>query len=1176
MGLLFAESGSGEFQASSETRLLNQLGCKACPLNSTPGKIDATGSKNPSVLILGEAAGRTEEEERKQFVGDAGQLLRSFIPKKHLPVIRWNNIINCHPPRNRDPTKQEQECCRPRVVPDIERTRPKAIFGFGNIPLQWVSGFSGITYWRGRRMPVRIGGHTCWYYPFLHPSFLLRIARDNGEEFGSEDERITVFDLERAFAEVEHLPEPVVHTPEMARANVECLTDVRAIESALQWAARQKHVGVDYETNCLRPYEGGAKLLTGSVGTLERAFAFPFDHPGCDFTQSQKKQVFELWKRFLLNAPCAKVVHNLAFEQEWSGYFFGEETLRARPWDDTATAAAIVDERKGKTKPGCFSLEFLVQQYFGFNVKKVSSVDRKRLASLPLHDVLSYNGIDAKYHDGLWDKLWEAIQGEELEYPYELALRRVPTVVLSQLKGVPADQARVKALAKKYTGKIEAITKQIAGLDVIRQFERIKGRVFNPQSNPDVLYVFDDMLKRPEVYIVDKYTHNEKLSADETVLTKIKHPLARALMDLREASGTKSKYIDALRIGDEDCVIYPDGMIHANFNTYFAETGRLSCVRKGTAIQVPSGAKCIEEVQVGDLVYCFDQDCQLVLRRVTNTWFRGYKQVLRLHWIGKGGKHTGYLDVTADHRIRLLGGTYVVAGALNGGVVVTKGNKRHQGRYHRGEHVMALHRGCKEGRNHLYATGQPGLKEARFVFEQVYGWHPEHVHHDDENRSNDLPSNLIGMTHAEHTSLHTKKIATSEEMARRAAKRSPEAVKRAQAAAAKALRAKAKVRFTKSQIEAALIEGKGIRGACLILGVGYGTIRGRIDRWNIPLDVWDGRSQRKERPEQRKKRHPYKGHTEYVGQSKYNHMIQWVEPLQGLYPVYDLEVEGTHNFIANEICVHNCEMPNLQNFPKRDAETKEVRKSIRAPKGCVMLAFDYGQIEARVIAMFTKDKQFCKALWERFDVHQYWAERIAHDYPARIGGKKNLQDKKVMKDFRTDIKNQWTFPLFFGAKDTSVAGFLDIPVHIIRRHVREFWKMFEGVKKWQEQQMEFYKEYGYTECLTGRRRHGPMSANQIYNSPVQGTAAEIVLDAMCRLSEKRDPELQPEINIHDDLTFVRVPEERVDVIAEQVISMMLAVPFSWVNVPITAEMSVGENWMELEEVGTFSSDEWGK
>ncbi len=69
------------------------------------------------------------------------------------------------------------------------------------------------------------------------------------------------------------------------------------------------------------------------------------------------------------------------------------------------------------------------------------------------------------------------------------------------------------------------------------------------------------------------------------------------------------------------------------------------------------------------------------------------------------------------------------------------------------------------------------------------------------------------------------------------------------------------------------------------------------------------------------------------------------------------------------------------------------------------------------------------------------AERLAYAYPSRVGGKRMLEaykaktkeGLKAMKDFRTDIKNQWTFPLFFGARDASVAGYLKIPVEIIQK-----------------------------------------------------------------------------------------------------------------------------------------------
>lgn len=857
MGLLFADTaGSGDFKTKAEVAYLEERGCNACPLNATPGKIDATGSTKPEIYILGEAAGKQEEEERKQFVGTAGQLLRRLLPKEALKLVRWNNILNCHPPKNRNPSPQEIACCRPRLTKDIGQYQPKVIWGFGNVPLYWATGFSGINNWRGRRTPVRISGKDYWYYPFFHPSFLSRVARNTRDEFGSEDERITFLDLRRAFADLDDLPEPVVHTPEMAKANVECVTDLGQISKVLQWASRHRHVGWDYETNRLRPYEEGAKILTVGVGTLEKSYAFPVHHPGAGYSKKQIAEVEELVRRFLTSAACIKRVHHLAFELEWSGIKFGVETIRARPWEDTANLAAIVNERTGKkTKSGPFSLEFLVQQYFGFNLKKLSNVDRAKLESTPLETVLLYNGMDGKYHDALGDKLWEDIKAEGLELPAKLAQRRVPTVVLSQLKGAPVDQAVVNVLHDKYAKRVAASETTIAELAVVKKFESQRGRRFNPFSGPDLKIVFGpDMLDLDEVWVEDKYKKEIKFSTEETVLQEIiakyseadeENALAAALIDLREANGTKSKYIDALKIGSENCVIFPDGLIHTNFNTYFAETGRLS----------------------------------------------------------------------------------------------------------------------------------------------------------------------------------------SDE-------------------------------------------------------------------------------------------------------------------------------------------------PNLQNFPKRDAGLKEVRKSIAARINEIILAFDYGQIEARVIAMFTKDKTFVKALWERWDVHADWAKRLAYEYPERIGGKKFITDKKVMKDFRTDIKNQWTFPLFFGASARSVSGYLHIPQDIIEEQIEEFWKMFPEAKNWQEGLLRFYKKYGYVECLTGRRRRGPLTLNQVINSPVQGTAAEIVLDAMSRLSETGDPELQPEINIHDDLTFLRVPLERSQDIAENVIGGMLAVPFKWVNVPITVEMSMGKNWCDLEEIETFSSDKW--
>ena len=848
MASLLSTQAPVNIRNANDIALLHRLECKACPLNNSGGKILPTGSDHPLVYILGEAAGENEARQREQFIGESGQLLRAYIPRKYKDQIRFNNTIRSHPPGNRAPERAEIEACRPSIIRDIERTKPKIILGFGNVPLEWVSGFNGVTLWRGRKMPVKVGSHTCWFYPMLHPAYLLR-QRRNGD-IGSEEERMFVFDMKRAFAEAESLPPAVVHSTADVRKGVEIITEggsigLMKVKQAFAWAMKQPVIGVDLETNCLRPYMVGSKILTAAVATGERAIAFPFDHPEAQWSKADRAELGEWWGKFLREAKGVKAVHNLAFELEWTAVKFGEDLVRAGTWGDTMTQACILDERKGNKKAGPFSLEFLVQQYFGFNLKKLAGVDRKNLEDTPIEAVLQYNAPDARYHALLWEKQAVQIKQENLTEADDLGQRRVPTCVLSQVKGLPVDQKEVVKLQVKYDKQLISITKQISELPIVREFKKRKGVEFKPLSNPDVLFVMKDMLHRTEILVVDKYTKKPRYSADESILEQIDHPLAKLLVELRKSNKRKSTYVDPLAIGSP--ILYPDGLLHAQINTVFSEAGRLS-------------------------------------------------------------------------------------------------------------------------------------------------------------------------------------------------------------------------------------------------------------------------------------------------------------------------IEG----------------PSLQNFPKRDNEAKEVRKPIVAPPGCVVLSFDLGQIEARIIAAFTQDKRFCKALWERYDVHMEWAERLARAYPARVGGKKNLTDKKVMKAFRTDIKNAWTFPLFYGARLESAAGYLEMPIEIVRPQYEEFWRQFSGVKDWQGRQLDFYHEYGYTECLTGRRRHGPLSLNQVFNSPVQGTAAELIMAAMSELSETGDPELQPELNIHDDLTFIRVPEKRVDTIAEKILDVMLRPKFSWINVPITVEGAIGPNWLELEEFGTFSSDEWGK
>ena len=93
-------------------------------------------------------------------------------------------------------------CCRPSVIKDIEESKPVAIFGLSNTALSWINRPSGVYLWRGRRTPVKIGTHVCWFYPMLHPSDIL--SNKGGKDWRKSDDEIAFeFDVKRAIAEIE-------------------------------------------------------------------------------------------------------------------------------------------------------------------------------------------------------------------------------------------------------------------------------------------------------------------------------------------------------------------------------------------------------------------------------------------------------------------------------------------------------------------------------------------------------------------------------------------------------------------------------------------------------------------------------------------------------------------------------------------------------------------------------------------------------------------------------------------------------------------------------------------------------------------------------------------------------------------------------------------------------------
>lgn len=289
--------------------------------------------------------------------------------------------------------------------------------------------------------------------------------------------------------------------------------------------------------------------------------------------------------------------------------------------------------------------------------------------------------------------------------------------------------------------------------------------------------------------------------------------------------------------------------------------------------------------------------------------------------------------------------------------------------------------------------------------------------------------------------------------------------------------------------------------------------------------------------------------------------------------------------------------PNLQNQQKRDLEKMLAVRGIFKPEdGRCIACWDFGQIEWRFIGVASQDQYIIDSIHNGVDVHLRWAREIAKRFvryikvrfPDVVAANKafaagdNAVGEKKMKPFRAAVKNEMVFPACYLAAEDYIAKMLGVPPAKFRPLFKKFWQELSGVKKWQRRLVREYNKYGCVYSLIGRRyvsgtKAAVMSEKDIANYPIQGTAGEFCVEAMCRITERAvamgEPDLIPIVQIHDDLTFEWNVED-VERFAPIVIEEMLRIEYDWINVPLVVEGSVGLSWADQQDVGTFQSDRW--
>jgi DNA polymerase len=375
--------------------------CGSCGLweQCLNAKMPVWGRGELGVMIVGEAPGRSEDEQNRPFVGRAGQYLRGVLKKIGIDADRdcWiTNSLICRPPANKTPTDKQIGYCRPNVLKAIADLKPHTIILLGASPVKsvigsiWKEEVGPIGRWVGYRIPCQ--KPNAWLCPTFHPSHIDRAVNKTPKP------EPTAPVLERMFED--HLTQafklrdiPWVTFPEYEKQVQVILEPEQAAKKINQMVVRGNPIVIDYETTTLKPDDKRyAEIYTCAVSDGLVTLSYPWQ-------REAKNATIELLK----NRRVKKITSNEKFEIRYTLATLGIEPGWSDWWHDDLLSAHTIDNRQrtagldfqafihlGVSKQ---NRRFLIEQY----LKSDGNNTPNRIKELDLHRLLLYGGCDALY-----------------------------------------------------------------------------------------------------------------------------------------------------------------------------------------------------------------------------------------------------------------------------------------------------------------------------------------------------------------------------------------------------------------------------------------------------------------------------------------------------------------------------------------------------------------------------------------------------------------------------------------------------------------------------------------------------------------------------------------------------------------------------------------------------------
>ncbi len=253
--------------------------------------------------------------------------------------------------------------------------------------------------------------------------------------------------------------------------------------------------------------------------------------------------------------------------------------------------------------------------------------------------------------------------------------------------------------------------------------------------------------------------------------------------------------------------------------------------------------------------------------------------------------------------------------------------------------------------------------------------------------------------------------------------------------------------------------------------------------------------------------------------------------------------------------------PNLQNIPIRTEEGRRIRNAFIPEKGLSILSADYSQIELRILAHLSRDSTLTSAFQKGEDIHRRTAAEIFGVSPERVDDLMRREAKVI------------NFGVIYGMSPYGLAKELGIDTKVAQAYIEEYFLKHGGVRSYIDSIIQEARQQGYVTTLFNRRRYLPeinspnrplrqFAERTAINTPIQGTAADLIKIAMIRIHKRlHDGDLSTRmiLQVHDELVF-ETPESEVDAVSKLIREEMEGV--MKMSVPLKVAITQGKNWGE--------------